>query len=45
MDTSNQVSDNGLGMKRKGPETLGFSPSQKPNFEISIGVTTKKSKS
>ena len=33
MDTSNRVSDKGLEMKRKGPETLGFSPPQKPNFE------------
>ena len=45
MDTSNRVSDKGLGMKRKGSETLGSSPPQKPNFEISIEVTTKKSKS
>ena len=42
MDTSNRVSDKGLGVKRKGSETLGFSPPQKPNFEISIEVTTKK---
>ena len=33
MDTSNWASDKGLGMKRKGTETLGFSPPQKPNFE------------
>ena len=45
MDTSNRVSDKGLGVKRKGSETLGFSPPQKPNFETSIDVTTKKSKS
>ena len=45
MDTSNRVSDKGLGVKRKGSETLGFSPPQKPNFEISIEVVTKKSKS
>ena len=33
MDTSNGVSNKGLGMKRKGSETLGSSPPQKPNFE------------
>ena len=42
MDTSNRVSDKGLVMKRKVSETLGFSPPQKPNFEIS---KKKKSKS
>ena len=33
MDTSNRASNEGLGMKRKGSETLGSSPPQKPNFE------------
>ena len=32
MDTSNRASDKGLGMKRKGSDTLGSSPLQKPNF-------------
>ena len=45
MDTSNRVSDKGLGVKQKGSETLGFSPPQKPNFKTSIEVTTKKSTS
>ena len=34
MDTSNRVSGKGLGMKRKGSETLGFIPPQKPNFSF-----------
>ena len=42
MDTSNRVSDKGLGMKRKGSETLGFSPHQKPNLKYQLKSPPRK---